>query len=239
MARNGSGTYNLVSGNPFINGTTISSSTVNSTMTDIATALTGSLAANGETPVTANIPLNNFKLTGVALATVRTDSATLGNVQDGTCNWVAAGGSADVITATYNPAITVLLDGQVCYVRAGAANATTTPTFAPSGLTAHTITRTGGQALVAGNIYGAGHELELRYNLANTRWELVNPNLTGTVITASLTGNVTGNSTTATTATTTAAASETATAATRLRTSADFSSFRGRRTGGSFVRGIF
>ena len=203
--RNGSGTYNLPAGNPVVTGTTISSSTMNSTMTDIATALTGSIAANGETPVTANIPFNNFKLTGVATATVRTDAATLGNIQDGTCNWVAAGGSADAITATYNPAITVLLDGQICYVRAGAANATTTPTFAPSGLTAHTITRTGGQALVAGNIYGAGHELELRYNLANTRWELVNPNLTGTVITATLignvTGNVTGNADTVTTAT--------------------------------------
>jgi hypothetical protein len=31
---------------------------------------------------------------------------------------------------------------------------------------------------VAGNIAGAGHELELKYNLANTRWELLNPAVT-------------------------------------------------------------
>ncbi|OFZ67378.1 MAG: hypothetical protein A2V79_09205 [Betaproteobacteria bacterium RBG_16_56_24] len=89
--------------------------------------------------------------------------------------WVAAGGTADAITANYTPDIYALVDGQLCFVRAGAANATATPTFAPDGLTAYTITLDGGAALSPGNIAGAGHELILRYNLANTRWELLNP----------------------------------------------------------------
>lgn len=89
--------------------------------------------------------------------------------------WVAAGGTSDAITATFNPAITALTDGLIVGVRAGAGNATTTPTFAPNGLTAHTITKSGGTALVPGDIAGALAELLLRYNLANTRWELLNP----------------------------------------------------------------
>jgi hypothetical protein len=107
--------------------------------------------------------------------TVRTDAAAIGQVQDGAINWVAAGGTADAITATYSPAHTALTDGLECKFRASAANATTTPTFSPDGLTAHTITKKGGTALVAGDIPAALAEIILRYNLANTRWELVNP----------------------------------------------------------------
>lgn len=87
---------------------------------------------------------------------------------------VAAGGSADAITATYSPAIT-LTDLTLVAFTATAANATTTPTFAPNSLAAHTITKKGGQALAAGDIPGAGAVCILEYNLANTRWELANP----------------------------------------------------------------
>ena len=48
MSRNGSGTYSLAAGNPVVTGATISSTTHNNTMTDIETALTDSLTANGE-----------------------------------------------------------------------------------------------------------------------------------------------------------------------------------------------
>ncbi len=86
----------------------------------------------------------------------------------------AAGGTADAITATFSPALT-LANMTLCIVIAGAANATATPTFAPNGLAAHTITKYGGQALVAGDIFGALMACILCYNLANTRWELLNP----------------------------------------------------------------
>ena len=52
MSRNGSGTYTLPSGNPVVTGTTISSTWANNTLTDIATAITGSIAADGQTPIT-------------------------------------------------------------------------------------------------------------------------------------------------------------------------------------------
>ena len=85
-----------------------------------------------------------------------------------------AGGSADAITADYDPNLT-LADTILCAIVAAYANATTTPTFAPDGLTAHTIVKKGGTALVAGDIPGAGAVCLLEYNLANTRWELLNP----------------------------------------------------------------
>lgn len=90
-------------------------------------------------------------------------------------SWAAATGAADVITAAYAPVNTALTDGLLLGVRALAANATTTPTFSPDGLTAHTITKVGGSALAAGDIPAALAEMLLRYNLANTRWELLNP----------------------------------------------------------------
>lgn len=54
MPRNGSGTYSLPEA-PFVSGTTISSAAVNDDFSDIATALTGSLAANGETVITGQL----------------------------------------------------------------------------------------------------------------------------------------------------------------------------------------
>ena len=90
--------------------------------------------------------------------------------------WAAAGGSADAITAAYPIPNTGLTDGLILGFRAASANATATPTFAPDGLTAHTITDDGGTALTPGCIAGANAECLVRYNLANTRWELLNPN---------------------------------------------------------------
>lgn len=89
--------------------------------------------------------------------------------------WVVAGGTADALTATYSPAVPAVYDGQLLAFRAASANTTSTPTFAPSGLTARTIVRDGGNALVPGDIPGALAECLVRYNSANTRWELLNP----------------------------------------------------------------
>ena len=156
-------------------GQVASSTTVNTIMDDIATALTESVNKDGTKAFAANQPMGSNKLTGLAVGSSRTDSVTLGQVQDATLNWVDGGGSANAITATYVPAITALIDGQLCGVRATAANTTTTPTFAPNGLTARTIKKTGGVALVAGDIRADNHDLLLRYNLADTSWELLNP----------------------------------------------------------------
>ena len=134
------------------------------------------LTRDGQGQPTANLPMAGFRHTNVANAVNRTDYAALGQVQDDVgINWVAAAGSSDAITATFTPALTALTDGQLAFFRASAANTTTTPTFSPNSLTAHTITKFGGAALAVGDIPAALAECILRYNLANTRWELLNP----------------------------------------------------------------
>ncbi len=100
----------------------------------------------------------------------------------GTLPIADAGGAVDAITANYTPDLT-LSDKMLCAIVAAGANITTTPTFAPDGLTAHTIVKKGGSALVAGDIAAAGMVCILEYNLANTRWELLNPAVSGTTIT--------------------------------------------------------
>jgi hypothetical protein len=74
MAFNGSGTYNLPAGNPVVTGTTISSSTSNTTNSDIATALTNCITRDGQSTPSANLPMNAKKLTGLAAGTSAGDS---------------------------------------------------------------------------------------------------------------------------------------------------------------------
>ncbi len=94
---------------------------------------------------------------------------------------VVAGGTVDVITATYTPAITLADKTLAAFVATGA-NTITTPTFTPDGLATHTIVKQGGVALVVGDIPRALYVCLLEYNLANTRWELLNPAFVQTTI---------------------------------------------------------
>lgn len=89
-------------------------------------------------------------------------------------NWNMAGGSANAITVAMTPAVASLVDGLILGLRATYANTSATVTFAPNGLIAGNVTRQGGQALLIGDIQ-PNQELFLRYNLAYTRWELLNP----------------------------------------------------------------
>jgi hypothetical protein len=80
MSRNGSGTYTLPAGNPVVTGTTISSTWANSTLTNIASALTDSLAADGQTTATGNLKMGNNRITGLADGLASTDAATVSQV---------------------------------------------------------------------------------------------------------------------------------------------------------------
>ena len=64
MSRNGSGVYSLPAGNPVVTGTTISSTWANNTLTDMATAITGSIAADGQTPITGTLDFNTQDIAG-------------------------------------------------------------------------------------------------------------------------------------------------------------------------------
>jgi hypothetical protein len=78
MSRNGSGVYSLPAGNPVVTNTTISSTWANTTLADIATALSGSLASDGQTPATGTLDMNSNKVSNLANGTLATDAINLG-----------------------------------------------------------------------------------------------------------------------------------------------------------------
>lgn len=177
MAFNGTGVfvrlYNWV--NDRNNNINIRADRMDNEMNGFATGLTDCVTRDGQSPALANLPMGGFRHINVQNGALRNDYSALGQLQDGTVNWIVAAGTSDAITAAYNPAVTALIDGQLCFFRASAANTTTSPTFSPNGLTASVITKNGGSALAAGDIAGNLAEIVLRYNLANTRWEIINP----------------------------------------------------------------
>ena len=100
MPRNGSGNYNLPSGNPVVTQTLITSTWANVTMADLALAITQSLSRDGQTVPTANLPMGGYRHTGAGAPESRTDYATLGFVQDGTANRLAGLAGTNTLTGT-------------------------------------------------------------------------------------------------------------------------------------------
>jgi hypothetical protein len=152
MARDGNGTYSLPEA-AFVYDTVIDETAVNSDFSDIAAALTASIAKDGQTVPTANLPMGTYRHTGVGNASARDQYAAMGQVQDGGGIWCGtAGGTADAITLTPTPAISAYATGQRFEFKAGASANTSAVTFAISGL-----------ATIAGQVNGAacsGGEIE-------------------------------------------------------------------------------
>lgn len=86
-----SGTYTLPAGNPVVTGTTITSTWANTTLSDIATALTGSVATDGTAPMTGALQMGNNKITGVADGVASSDVATVNQI----ANPTITGGTID------------------------------------------------------------------------------------------------------------------------------------------------
>lgn len=150
-----------------------------------ANGLSNCLTRDGQGSAQANLPMNSFRHTMVGNAAALTDYAAAGQVQTGLLSFAIAAGTSDAITAVYSPAIAGLVDGMQLGFRATATNTTSAPTFSPSGFTAHPIVKSGGLPLLASDILD-GQECVVRYNLANTRWELLNPSDSGATATYNL-----------------------------------------------------
>lgn len=103
MSRNGAGTYVLPAGQPVVTGTTISSTVHNTLASDIANALTTSIATDGQSVVTANIPFSGYKLTGIGAATVNGDAVRYEQVG------ALAGSQITALSALTTPVILVAL----------------------------------------------------------------------------------------------------------------------------------
>ena len=97
MSRNGSGTYTLPTGNPVVPATVISTTWANTTLNDISTALTGSVASDGQTTMSGNLVMGNNKVTALANGTNPTDAVTYGQFINPTFTTLTVAG-----TSTFN-----------------------------------------------------------------------------------------------------------------------------------------
>gem|GEM_PF-2939910 len=136
----------------------------------MALGITNSIAANGETAITANLQMSGYKHTSVSDAVLRNQYASAGQVQDSTLQWGStATGTADALAITLAPVVTAYVTGQrFPFISGAAANTTTTPTLAVNGLAAKTFVHKDGTALVAGDI-AASTLYEAIYDGTNMR----------------------------------------------------------------------
>lgn len=122
MSRNGNGVYSLPAGNPVVTGTTISSSWANTTLSDIATALTGSVASDGQTTMTGVLNLGSNRISFVADGVDPTDAVNLQQLTEA----VIVGGSInDTPIGNITPSTGAFTDlsatGTVSFTGTGAA----------------------------------------------------------------------------------------------------------------------
>ncbi len=153
MPRNGSGVYSAPAGGsyPAAEATLIEAGKHNTLIADIITELSNSLAKDGQTQATGNIPMGGFKLTGMGNGSAATDSATLAQAQSASGQWCGtAGGTANALTLTPLPAITSYAAGQIFRFKSAAENTGAT-TVNISGIGAIAIQRNGA-ALSGGEI---------------------------------------------------------------------------------------
>jgi hypothetical protein len=192
MARNGSGTYSNPYPN-FVSGTVISSTEVDTNNSQIATALTQSIAVDGQSVVTGDIPLATHKFTAMKVGTASTDSLSLGQAQAEAFVWCGtASGGADAITLSPSPAITAYAAGQRFVWMASGSTNTGATTVAISGLGAIAL-QDNGAALTAGQ-HAAGKMFMGILNTTSTV-QIIGVQVSGTdpLIVSSLT--VTGDAT--------------------------------------------
>lgn len=171
MSRDGAGTYNLPPGNPVVTETVISSTTHNTTMADVATALTQSISKDGQTTYTANQSMGGFKHTQVADASARNQYATAAQVQDGTLTLIGSVSGTDTLTGTISPAISAYANG-VFLTLIPLNNNTGPVTLSLNGLAARPVVKFNSVPLVAGDLL-VGVPATLVYN--GTNFYLENP----------------------------------------------------------------
>lgn len=166
MPFNGSGTFTVYTpGNPIANGDTSNAVYFNNTMTDFATGLSNTMTKDGQGVPTANIPMGNNKLTGLANGTISTDAAAYGQVtaaittaasaaQSGAQTYLTSVSGTNTITASL-AGLTAYTAGLIVRFTAAGAN-TGAVTLNIGSLGAINLVRADGVALVTGDLLTSG-----------------------------------------------------------------------------------
>lgn len=176
MSRNGSGTYQLPAGNPVVSGTTISSTVHNATNADIATALTGSIAKDGQTTPTANLPMGSFRHTGVGNPIARNQYGTVDQIQDGEYTAVGSVAGTNTITGSLSPSISAYVAGmQVVLIPANSNTGATTLNLNSVGALDVQKYTSAGEVALGANDLRAGIPAMLLLDTGGDDWILLNP----------------------------------------------------------------
>lgn len=148
------------------NAVNITASRMDTEHDGFATGLSTCITRDGQTTITADLPMAGFRHTGVGNAVARTQYAAAGQIQDaGLIYGGTAGGTANAITFNLTPAITAYATGMRVLFKAASAN-TGAATVAINGLTAKSIKlRSGGD--VAANDILSGEMIVIAYDGTN------------------------------------------------------------------------
>lgn len=170
MSFNGSGSFLInTAGQPVVSGTVISSTAFNALTADLATGLSTCITKDGQTTVTANIPMATYKFTGLGAGSAAADSANLSQVQSTVVKLLASVSGTDTITAVGSPTVAAYAAGQMFYFVAAGDN-TGAVTLNIDSLGAKAVTRDGSVALAASDIK-SGEVVVVVYD--GTRFQVV------------------------------------------------------------------
>ena len=185
MAFNGTGTFlrihNWVTDK--VNAIPITASRVDAELDGMATGLSNCITKDGQTTISANIPLNSFKLTGLGVGTARTDAITVGQVQDNQFLYLGTtSGTADAYTLAPSPAITAYTTTQQFTAKISATNLTTTPYLQVSSIASPATTAvikklsaTKTEIAVEASDLLINGIYDFKRNSANDAWIVLNP----------------------------------------------------------------
>lgn len=158
-------------------GVKIRADRMDAEMDGFATGLSGCITKDGQTTVTANIPMNTKKFTGLAPGTANGDSVSYSQWKDASGALTSAG-SANAYTLATNSTAAALVAGQAVSFKANFSNtAAATLNVTPSGgaaLGAKPIRTDGNIPLMVSAIQSGGHYL-FQYDVALDVWILLNP----------------------------------------------------------------
>lgn len=178
MPRDGAGTYSVPFPD-FVPGTIIDQAQVDANNADIASAITNSIARNGETVPTQALPMGGRNHTNVSDATAANQYASAAQVQKSSITWCGTtAGTGGAYTATMVPAFTgSYVAGMRVQFRVHATN-TTSATLNVSGLGAKAIQwfRLGVLADLPAGMLQIGSVVEVCYpDVATDKWVLLTP----------------------------------------------------------------